>query len=160
MSQAFMGGPRGLATLLLALTALTGALGGVALDRLLLRPDAAVLSAEEARPEAQVETQERRALRVAPRERFLVRMADELDLSEEQRVRLDSLLAAQQERTRAAMQEMQPRMRVIVAETRRGVDEILTPEQRERLRELRSEQVHRERPHRERRGPRGPRAPR
>jgi hypothetical protein len=74
-----------------------------------------------------------RALRGTGYSRQLVA---ELELTPEQQVEVDRIVAAQQAEIRRIMQEFEPRFRGVVGETRARIDEVLTPEQRLRLTEL------------------------
>lgn len=65
--------------------------------------------------------------------RPLDRLTRELDLSAEQRERIEILLDEQQERMRGLRRELRERRGIIVAETRAGILELLTPEQRARV---------------------------
>lgn len=127
--------PRLLAVALLAVAFLVGVLGGIAADRWLLRPPFG----------HRFEQRERGPARM--RQSFEVRLTKELDLSEDQRASVESLLAAQQNRTREIMRRVRPEIDSIATETRDELREILTPAQWSRFEEMR----------RERRGPgRGP----
>ncbi|MGH7719239.1 MAG: hypothetical protein ACREON_10390 [Gemmatimonadaceae bacterium] len=64
------------------------------------------------------------------------RMARELALTPEQRLQFDSIMSRQMRALRVARESIRPRMDSLVRETRRQIDAILTPAQRERLREL------------------------
>jgi hypothetical protein len=65
------------------------------------------------------------------------RLARELALGDSQRVRLDSVLSRQTVRFRAAREQIQPQMDSIFAQTRAQIDSLLTPAQRDRLRDIR-----------------------
>jgi Spy/CpxP family protein refolding chaperone len=71
------------------------------------------------------------------RGRMLDRMRKELDLTEEQARRVDSLLHAQGEELRALREEMRPRMEAFFERTRHALDSVLTPEQRDKLSRMR-----------------------
>jgi Spy/CpxP family protein refolding chaperone len=121
--------PRLIAIGLLVVALLVGMAAGVALDRCVLRP---VPWAEGpgrwaggpglGGPEAG---------RI--RQLFLRRLADDLDLSPEQRPRVDSLLTAQQDRIRAVMQQVRPEMMAIADSTHAVLKTILTPDQWQRF---------------------------
>ncbi len=68
------------------------------------------------------------------RARHIDALTRELDLSAEQRARVESLLQRQQEQMRGLHLEMRQRRDAVVAETRAGIFEILTPEQQTILR--------------------------
>lgn len=125
--------PRLVAGALLVLALLLGTATGVALDRLVLRPDVA-LSGEAPR----AERGERHDGR-GSRERYHAQLARELGLSAEQEARVDSILQRQQEKLRQLDRDLRPQYKVIFEETRAEIDAVLSPEQRERLAQLRAE---------------------
>ena len=149
-------GYRAQAAVLLALVALVGALAGVVADRALndrwdgrgepggvrrAPPPGAGLWRWEARPDA----------------RYADRLAARLNLSADQRARIDSILAEEQARVRELTREVAPQFRTIAEQTRSRIEGVLTDSQRERLRELRDERM---RGRRFRAGPeRSPRRP-
>ncbi len=65
------------------------------------------------------------------------RLTRELDLTEEQRARIDSIVRHQAVQLREINEESRPRVRAVVRETREQIDSVLTTEQRERMREMR-----------------------
>jgi hypothetical protein len=67
------------------------------------------------------------------------RMFALLDLTPEQRLAVDSLMAVQQERVRELTQRIQPRFQAITRETQQEIQRLLTPDQRMRLRGLQQE---------------------
>ena len=69
--------------------------------------------------------------------------ARELDLTPTQRSTIDSTLHAEFDAVNAIREESWPRMRSVMAETRRKLDSLLTPPQRDRYRELLAEQEQR-----------------
>ncbi len=136
--------PRVLAAALLAIAFLVGVLGGIVFDRfVLLPPRLRALRAGGDGWHHGVSAEARRG-----RERFAMRLLDELDLSPEQRAQAESVLARQHERSRAIMDRSRPELRAIAEETHAELRAILTPAQWERLQEL-------EKLHRARRGRRG-----
>ena len=68
---------------------------------------------------------------------FLRRAGRELDLTPQQRERLDQIVKASQERTRKAMA---PYLRVEIQNTEKDIREVLTPEQRTRFDQLLKQQ--------------------
>lgn len=124
---------RTLAGALLFLVAALGLLGGVLLDRAVLRPQGA---RAEWGPESALHGPPSRPIRASLGERIVNRMAEEFDLSTVQREQLESLLERQHDRLAAAMAETRPRLDRILQETHREIDAILTPEQRERFAEM------------------------
>jgi Spy/CpxP family protein refolding chaperone len=81
-----------------------------------------------------------------PAERYVDRLARTLELTADQRAAIDSILRNQQERVQALAREVRPRFQAIARETRAGIDGVLTPEQRARLRSLREERIRTLRP--------------
>lgn len=133
----FASRPRALAAVLLGLAVVVGFLAGVAADRLLLLPRESV--AAEARAggrgaEFRPETGPRRA-----GERYLDMLAEELQLSAEQRARIDTILSVQQQRIREVHAEARPRVQAITRDTREAIRTVLTAEQRERFEQLRAQ---------------------
>lgn len=112
--------------------ALAGAAAGVAFDRYVLIPHRF-----EAQRANSGEPRRRPDGRGGRRDRFHEQLARMLGLTAEQRVQLDSVMSRQERDLRAAHAVVQPRVDSIVASTRRQLDSILTPEQREKLRDLR-----------------------
>lgn len=127
-----------LAGSLLAVTLVFGVVGGVALDRWLLRPGA---HAAGPRPGFPRRMGEQRADPVRLRSEFSGQLARALDLTPDQRVRVDSILQRQQSRSRALMRQMAPELRRLADSTRAELRQVLTPEQWERMQQLRSKQT-------------------
>lgn len=130
--------PRVQAIVLLLLVATAGAVAGIVGDRLVSdRQDPPPLRSGtrgmpgpapwrwEARPDA----------------RYAERLSSVLELSAAQRAAIDSIVADQQQRVRELTLEVQPRFRAIAQQTRGSIEDVLTAEQKERLRELREERV-------------------
>ncbi len=88
--------------------------------------------------EARAELRQTAPRRELPRmqRNFRERLARELDLTPEQRTRIDSLLDAQAAELRAIRGQTHPRIESTIARTRREIDAVLTPEQRTRAAEL------------------------
>jgi Spy/CpxP family protein refolding chaperone len=126
-----------LAALVLLLAVFAGGVAGVLLDRLVLLPDMERGFGFRHGPGGH-----------PPRNReFRNRFARELGLSAEQQERIDSIMDRQGRELRAVRGRVQPDVDSIVRRTRRALDSILTPEQREKAADLRW------------RHPRPPRAP-
>lgn len=123
------GRPQGfwLAALVLLLAVFAGGVGGVLLDRLVLLPEMGRGSGF------------RQGLGGhSPRHReFRNRFARELGLSAEQQKRIDSIMDRQGRELRAVRGRVQPDVDTIIRRTRRALDSVLTPEQREKAAELR-----------------------
>jgi Spy/CpxP family protein refolding chaperone len=101
---------------LLVATFAIGAFAGVATDRLLsTRTPAHALRSED---------------RERPRDRGRVSIFEQLDLTPEQRVRIDSALERGRRKTQAFWDQYGPTLRAIVDSTRAEIRGVLTPEQR------------------------------
>jgi hypothetical protein len=73
-------------------------------------------------------------LRPRHRTRYIDQLTRDLELSAEQRSRIEALLQEQQERMRGLHQDLRQQRDAILTETRAGIFEILTPEQQRSLR--------------------------
>lgn len=69
------------------------------------------------------------------------RLARELDLTPEQQRRVDSIMTQQTRDFRRIREEMQPRFDALLQRAQAGLDSVLTPEQRSRLRSLRAREA-------------------
>ena len=67
---------------------------------------------------------------------FLRRAQRELDLTPEQRERVDKILKESQERTRVIMEPVSPQIRAEMQRTKEEFQSVLTPEQKKRFDEL------------------------
>ncbi|HSJ24958.1 MAG TPA: hypothetical protein VK929_09840 [Longimicrobiales bacterium] len=132
-------GTRTQAIVLLLLVATSGALAGVVGDRLLV--DRA--RAERTVPGSQGDPMPGGPWRweARPDERYAERLGQSLELTEVQRARIDSIVERQQERVQELAAEMQPRFRAISEDARTSIEDVLTVEQRQRLRRLREERM-------------------
>jgi Spy/CpxP family protein refolding chaperone len=136
--------PRALAAVLIVTMLALGAVAGIAFDRLVLLPRTGY--AGEVTPQADTSRMEGMGPRGpgamggrVPGDRYLRHLADELDLTEEQRARIDAILTDQQERVLEITRESRPRIREVAADTRAAIRDVLTPEQQARLEELRQQ---------------------
>jgi len=122
--------PRLLATVLLIVAVAVGLLGGIALERGVLHPRGMATwgGHHHHRPGGL-------------RWRFERQLTKELDLSPEQRRRVDSLLEAHENHSRALMRGVAPQLREVAGRAEAGLREILTPEQFRRFEELRKERL-------------------
>lgn len=111
-----------LAVGVLVIVALAGVIGGVALDRSVLRPRGAEWRGGPPR------SGERR-----PPRRPSAMLGAELKLTEEQAVRIDTLIENQMRGFREIRRSTQPAVDSLMAQTRRAIDSILTPAQRTML---------------------------
>ncbi|SPE59162.1 conserved hypothetical protein [Verrucomicrobia bacterium] len=75
---------------------------------------------------------------------FLRRMGRELNLSPEQRERIDAILRESQERSKKIIEPVSPQLREEVKKTKAEFIEVLTPEQRKRFADLAKQQQHRQ----------------
>jgi hypothetical protein len=119
-----------LAVLVLAVVGGGGIATGVAIDRMMITRDFGGRSQFHA---AQWMMQQSSA---EARQRVSDRFAHNLDLTPDQRVRIDSIIARQMGAADALRQEYMPRVRAIMMQTRAAVDSILTPAQRDRLKSM------------------------
>ena len=127
-----------LAAALLVVTLVFGVVGGVALDRWLFRPGAHAAGPRAALPRRMGD---QRADPARLRSEFSGQLARALDLTPDQRVRVDSILQRQQSRSRALMRQMAPELQRLADSTRAELQQVLTPEQWERMQQLRSERT-------------------
>jgi Spy/CpxP family protein refolding chaperone len=117
-----------LAALVLLLALIVGGLAGVALDRHLLLRRGFHGGFDHHRP---------------PRDReFRNRFAKEVGLSPEQQTRIDSIMDRQSRELRAVRRTVQPQLDSIIGRTRRALDSVLTPEQRQKAQEIRRRHPH------------------
>ena len=116
------------ATLVLALVAVSGILCGVALDRLVLSPRFHARG-WMFRPRVELAPG---AARRELRERF----ARSLDLTADQSARIDTIMAHQLVRMHAIRDSVRPALDSVIVDTRRQIEAVLTPEQRERFRAM------------------------
>lgn len=120
----------------LVLTFVVGALSGAALDRFLVAeptpaPDVATPAAAPGG-----EGRERRGRHGPPNERDIF---DQLDLTTEQREKIDEILDHRRAQLDAFWAEARPRVHSLVESTRADIRAILTPEQRAKYDALRDQ---------------------
>jgi Spy/CpxP family protein refolding chaperone len=120
--------PRLLALLALVLAAVGGLAAGVALDQSMSQSRHLGFLARG--------TAFRPPPNRHPRSELLDRLDASLDLTQEQRVRVDSVLARREADMRALRDQVRPRFDSIAGRTRTDLLQILTPKQRERFEEL------------------------
>jgi Spy/CpxP family protein refolding chaperone len=120
--------PRLLAVLALVLAAVGGVAAGVALDQSMAQSRHLGFLARG--------TAFRPPPNRHPRSELLDRLDASLDLTPDQRVRVDSVLARREADMRALRDQVRPRFDSIAGRTRTDLLQILTPEQRERFEEL------------------------
>ncbi len=134
--------PRALAAVLILSMLALGAVTGIALDRLVLLPRSGyagevVAPGDTARSDGHGSRGTGMLGSRIPGDRYLRHLTDELDLSEEQRARIDAILVDQQERVLEITRESRPRIRAVADDTRAAIRGVLTPDQQARLDELR-----------------------
>lgn len=124
---------------MLVLVAAASFVAGMAADRVLLAPAAT--------PESAPETVRRVILRGddgpgAPQQGLRAirlglpeQLAEELDLTPEQRQRIETILAEDQAALRAVMERIEPALAEVVENSRRRIQEVLTDEQAAQWRE-------------------------
>jgi Spy/CpxP family protein refolding chaperone len=138
MVSRFRLSPRLQAILVLGLVAAVGALLGILGDRLVAQQrDARTVITGRPGPGPMSGMPGMGAVRYGDR------LALRLDLTADQRVRIDSILAQEQIRIRELSRQFQPQFRAIAEQTRGRVEAVLTDEQRERLRDMREERMRR-----------------
>lgn len=130
-------GPRAQAGIVLALVATLGALLGILGDRL-------VAQQREAPPAMEPPPGRTPGMMRPEMVRgYGQQLARHLDLTDGQRAQIDSILMQERLRVRELNREFQPRFRAVARQTRERVEAVLTPEQRARLGELRTERMRR-----------------
>jgi Spy/CpxP family protein refolding chaperone len=125
-------GPRAQAVLVLLLVATIGALSGILADRY-------VAAQRTGTPMQQ--GMDRTRMTMSPGFRYGEGLTMSLDLSADQRIRIDSILAENRTRARELTLQYQPQFRALASQTRERVEAVLTPEQREQLRALRQQRM-------------------
>ena len=128
-------GPRAQAVLVLALVGTIGALLGILGDRVIAQRSAAT--------SGEVPRMSQRRGGMMPAMRYSDRLADRLNLTADQRVRIDSILAEERIRARELAQEFQPQFRALAEQTRMRVESVLTAGQREQMRAMRQQRARR-----------------
>jgi Spy/CpxP family protein refolding chaperone len=125
-----LAGGRVVAALVLLLVALAGGLAGVAADRLLLLPH--MFGGPDFR-------RHDRHGPPPPNHEFRDRFARDLGLTDDQQVRIDSIMDRQMREVRGVRRQVQPRLDSIITRTRHELDAVLTPEQRQKAEVLRKQ---------------------
>ncbi len=130
-------GPRTLAGLVVVLTFVVGGLAGAVVDRSVGRASAE-LPPPAGRRGPPGSPQDRQG-REQHRERFVQQLTRELSLTPAQVAKIETITRAREQRMAALWREVQPRVDTLLAETRKEIDQVLTPEQRTKLQELRKQ---------------------
>jgi Spy/CpxP family protein refolding chaperone len=113
-----------LAALVLLLATVVGGVAGIVLDRHVLLP--------------KMFHGDHFPGRRPPRDHeFRNRFAREVGLSQEQQIRIDSIMDREARELRLLRGTIQPQLDSIIGRTRRQMDSVLTPEQRQRAEEIR-----------------------
>ncbi|MBM3908318.1 MAG: hypothetical protein FJ363_09635 [Gemmatimonadetes bacterium] len=112
--------PRFAAVAVLLIVALAGIIGGVALERAVLRPQRWAAARASMPPRG-----ERR-----PPRRPSAMLPAELKLSEVQAARIDTIVERQMQGFREVRRSTQPAIDSLMAQTRRAMDSVLSPAQR------------------------------
>lgn len=129
--------PRVISALVLIVTFLVGAIGGIWLDRHHLRREMAHRGAGR-------ERMPHWALSEGEHRHRLARLARKLELTPEQRAAADTIFAQRSRQLETARLEIEPKMKEIMDTARAQIDSVLTPEQRTKLQAMRREREKRE----------------
>lgn len=123
-----------LVVLLLSATFAAGVAGGVAAERLWLRPVAADASKDDSERERRRDGRDRE--RRDDDGTVIERFSEELGLSEAQEARIDTILKHYQESMKDLRREVRPRYAALVDSARRRIEDVLDPAQARKYREL------------------------
>lgn len=138
-------GPRTLAGLVVVLTFVVGGLAGAVMDRSMARASAEVAPSPAGRRGAPPGSPQDRAGREQHRERFVQQMTRELNLTPAQVAKIDTITRTREQRMNAFWDEVRPRIHAMLDDTRKEIDQVLTPEQRSKLQEIRRQHESRRR---------------
>lgn len=131
-------GARTLAGLVIVLTFVVGGLAGAVADRAIVRPSASHgMGPPGRRPEGPPGSRRDREGRERGRERFVQQLRGELQLTDAQVAKIDSITKVREQKMSAIWAEVGPRIHALIEETRAEVDSVLTPAQRAKMQELR-----------------------
>lgn len=119
---------RMIALLVLLLVAIAGGLAGVALDRFCFGSRLAHGPRGPGVPGQAAPRRDRE---------FRNRFADEVGLTPDQQIRIDSIMDREGKELRAVRAQIQPRLDSIITRTRHKLDSVLTPEQRQKAETIR-----------------------
>ena len=125
--------PRIAAALVLLAVFVLGAAAGVLADRKLSHRDGGRRPEREGRVPSWLNRPE------SEHRQYWSRIHDRLGLTSDQRAAVDTLLSRRARQLEAARHQMEPEMLRIMQETRAQIDSVLTPEQRQKLEEIRKE---------------------
>ena len=135
------GATRAMALALLAVVGLAGMGLGFAADRLALRHQRSAMRRPGGPGGGGFGSPEGRHGGSRRGEGMRERLARELDLTPEQQIRVDSIMAQQMADFRHLQSTLRPRFDSVLATGQARLDSVLTPAQREKLRTLRSREV-------------------
>jgi len=138
-------GPRTLAGLVVGLTFVVGVLSGAVLDRGFKRASATVVPPTRHGPAGPPGSARDRVGREQHRERFVQQLTRELSLNPQQVARIDAITLSREQRMNAFWQQVQPQIHALLDATRAEINQVLTPEQRAKLQDLRRQREARER---------------
>jgi Spy/CpxP family protein refolding chaperone len=130
-------GPRLLAGLVIVLTFVVGGLAGAVLDRTVTPPAWAMARGGRGGPPPAPDSRREREGRERGRERFVQQLTREVSLSPAQVAKIDEITREREQKMNAIWAEVRPRIHALLEETRTEVDQVLTPEQRQKMQELR-----------------------
>jgi Spy/CpxP family protein refolding chaperone len=125
---------RWVAALVLVATIVVGVVGGIAIDRLLLSPKAApvMLADSGFHPLSSA----LRSPTPTERRRIRAELSRELQLTPAQDSAFDAIMMQRAGQFSALREEIRPRVERLVSDVRSDMEQVLTPEQRERFRKL------------------------
>ena len=124
--------PRALAAIVVGVTLVAGILVGIGLDRAFFVRSFHNTGRRFGAPFGAIGRLSNAGARQAMRERF----AKDLHLTPDQQARIDTIMQRRLAAFDSIQQENRPRVRALISATRAQIDSLLTPEQRERFREL------------------------
>jgi len=130
-------GPRTLAGLVVVLTFVVGGLAGAVMDRSISRASAQVPPPPAAGRRGPPGSPQDRGEREQHRERFVQQLTRELSLTPAQVAKIDTITRTREQRMNAMWDEVRPRIHAMLEDTRKEIDQVLTPEQRVKLQEVR-----------------------
>jgi Spy/CpxP family protein refolding chaperone len=123
-----------IAGLVLVATVAVGVVGGIAIDRVLLRPNTSpvVLADSGFHPLSSA----LRSPTPSERRRIRAELSRELQLTPAQDSAFDAIMMQRAGQFSALREEIRPRVERLVSDVRSDMEQVLTPEQRERFRKL------------------------
>ncbi len=125
-------GPRTLAGLVIVLVFMVGGLAGAVTDRTLH----AARRFWASPPPPMAGGAPDRDRRARGRERFIQEMKTNLGLTPDQVTRIEAISLAREQRADSLLKDVRPKLRALLDETRKEIDQVLTPEQRAKAQAL------------------------